>query len=137
MTATTAVMPKRHSHPVMPPPQPDPEPENLASCLAGPNGLDLVVEMAHDLRSPLTSILFLTEALHQGQSGPVSEAQQRSLGLIYSAALCLCTAASDVLELARGGSTLVDRDPASESGTSSLAMTRHSPSPKCSIRCGT
>src|SRR5881397_1548096 len=72
-----------------PPPQPDPEPEDLASCLEGPNGLDLVVEMAHDLRSPLTSILFLTEALHQGQTGPVTEAQQRALGLVYSAALCL------------------------------------------------
>src|SRR5438093_3886290 len=95
-----------------PPPQPDPEPEDLSSFLAGPNGLDLVVEMAHDLRSPLTSILFLTEALHQGQTGPVTEAQQRALGLVYSAALCLCTAASDVLELARGGNQLVDREPA-------------------------
>ncbi|PYO61806.1 MAG: hypothetical protein DMD28_08080 [Gemmatimonadetes bacterium] len=94
-----------------PPPQPDPEPEDLASCLEGPNGLDLVVEMAHDLRSPLTSILFLTEALHQGQTGPVTEAQQRALGLVYSAALCLCTAASDVLELARGGNQLMDREP--------------------------
>jgi len=95
-----------------PAPQPDPEPGDLASCLAGPNSLELVVEMAHDLRSPLTSILFLTEALYQGQTGPVSEAQQRALGLVYSAALCLCTAASDVLELARGGNQLVDYHPA-------------------------
>jgi signal transduction histidine kinase len=68
--------------------------------------------MAHDLRSPLTSILFLAETLQQGQAGPVTEAQRRQLGLIYSAALCLCAAASDVLEFARGGNRLVVREPA-------------------------
>src|SRR2546427_1571070 len=30
---------------------------------------------------------------------------------IYSAALCLCTAANDVLELARGGDRLADKEP--------------------------
>src|SRR2546427_11103199 len=88
------------------------EPEDLASSLAGPNGLELVVEMAHDLRSPLTSILFLAESLRSGQSSPISDAQRRQLGLIYSAALCLCTAANDVLELARGGDRLPGRGPA-------------------------
>ena len=52
---------------VAPVPRPEPEPQDLTACLAGPNGLDLVVELAHDLRSPLTSILFLAEALQQGQ----------------------------------------------------------------------
>src|SRR5437867_8171103 len=96
---------------VRPTRQPEPEPDNLAACLSGPSGLELVVEMAHDLRSPLTSILFLSEALQRGQSGPVSDAQRRALGLIYSAALSLCGAASDVLELARGGNRLVDQQP--------------------------
>jgi len=41
--------------------RPEAEPADLAACLAGPRGLDLVVEMAHDLRSPLTSILFLAD----------------------------------------------------------------------------
>ncbi len=96
---------------VRPTRQPEPEPDNLAACLSGPSGLELVVEMAHDLRSPLTSILFLAEALQRGQSGPVSDAQRRALGLVYSAALSLCTSASDVLELAQGGNRLVDRRP--------------------------
>src|SRR5947209_6678653 len=87
------------------------ESEDLASCLTGPNGLELVVEMAHDLRSPLTSILFLAESLRSGPNGPTSDAQRRQLGLIYSAALCLCTAANDVLELARGGDRLADKAP--------------------------
>lgn len=93
-------------------PAPDPEPSDLAECLSGPNGLELVVELAHDLRSPLTSILFIAEALQQGQEGPVTPEQSRQLGLIYSAAFSLCATASDVLELARGSSRLVDRAPA-------------------------
>src|SRR2546428_9717856 len=72
---------------VRPTRQPEPEPDNLAACLSGPSGLELVVEMAHDLRSPLTSILFLAEALQRGQSGPVSDAQRRALGLGSRAAL--------------------------------------------------
>ncbi len=79
--------------------------------LTGWNGLDLVVEMAHDLRSPLTSIISLAELLQTGQTGPVNETQQRQLGLIYSAALCLCASASDVIELARGGGRLLERTP--------------------------
>ncbi len=35
--------------------------EHFQDRMAGPSGLDLIVEVAHDLRSPLTSILFLAE----------------------------------------------------------------------------
>jgi signal transduction histidine kinase len=75
-----------------------------------PDGLELVVEVAHDLRSPLTSILFLAETLQRGRSGP-RRRQERQLGLIYSAAFGLSTVASDVIELARGGDRLVDLEP--------------------------
>ena len=53
----------------------------LAAHLAEPKGLDLLVEIAHDLRFPLTSILFLSETLQCGQSGEVNETQHRQLGL--------------------------------------------------------
>ena len=79
--------------------------------LSGPNGLDLVVEIAHDLRSPLTSILFLAETLLRGRSGVVSPLQERQLGLIYSAAFGLSSVASDVIELARGGDRLLEAEP--------------------------
>src|SRR5256712_414143 len=105
-------------------PEPAPEPQDLTACLAGPNGLDLVVELAHDLRSPLTSILFLAEALQLGQGGTVTPEQSRQLGLIYSAALCLCATASDVLELTRGGNRLVDRAPAPFSVAETFASVR-------------
>lgn len=85
--------------------------QHLADRLAGPDGLELVVEVAHDLRSPLTSILFLAETLQRARSGPVNPVQERQLGLIYSAAFGLSSMASDVIELARGGDRLVDLDP--------------------------
>lgn len=108
----------------VPAPAPDPEPSDLGASLAGPNGLELVVELAHDLRSPLTSILFLAEALQQGQGGPVTPEQSRQLGLIYSAAFSLCATASDVLELARGSNRLVDRAPAPFSVAETFASVR-------------
>jgi len=79
--------------------------------LSGPDGLELVVELAHDLRSPLTSILFLAETMKRARSGPVTPLQERQLGLVYSAAFGLSSVASDVIELARGGDRLVDLDP--------------------------
>lgn len=84
---------------------------HFADQLTGRDGLELVVELAHDLRSPLTSILFLAETLQRGSSGPITPVQERQLGLIYSAAFGLNAVASDVIELARGGDRLVDLDP--------------------------
>lgn len=85
----------------------DDEPEDL---LSGPQVLELVSEIAHDLRSPLTSILTLAEALRRGQSGEVNAVQRRQLGLIYSAALALSTTASDFLELTHGGDRLAQKE---------------------------
>jgi signal transduction histidine kinase len=85
--------------------------EDFRSRLSGPDGLDLVVEVAHDLRSPLTSILFLADTLGRGQSGGLTDLQARQLRLIYSAALGLNSLASDVIELARGGDRLVETEP--------------------------
>jgi signal transduction histidine kinase len=85
--------------------------QHFADRLSGPDGMDLVVEVAHDLRSPLTSILFLAETLQRGRSGTINPVQERQLGLIYSAAFGLSSLASDVIELARGGDRLVDVDP--------------------------
>ncbi|MGH7702483.1 MAG: sensor histidine kinase [Gemmatimonadales bacterium] len=85
--------------------------QHFADRLSGPDGMELVVEVAHDLRSPLTSILFLAETLQRGRSGTINGVQERQLGLIYSAAFGLSSLASDVIELARGGDRLIDLDP--------------------------
>jgi signal transduction histidine kinase len=79
--------------------------------LASADAVNAVVEIAHDMRSPLTSILFLVDTLRRGQSGPVTAVQERQLGLIYGAALGLNTLACDVIDAVRGGQRLVDGDP--------------------------
>ena len=81
---------------------------NAAELLKSPDGFQLVVEMAHDLRSPLSSILFLADTMRRGQSGDTTELQKKQLGLVYSAALGLARVVDDVMELAKGGGTLRD-----------------------------
>jgi signal transduction histidine kinase len=98
--------------------------QHFADRLSAPDGLELVVEVAHDLRSPLTSILFLAETLQRERSGAVNTVQERQLGLIYSAAFGLSSVASDVIELARGGDRLVDLDPIPFSVTDILESVR-------------
>lgn len=83
----------------------------FASRLTGTEAQQLVVEMAHDMRSPLGSILILAERLRMGAGGDLSAIQARQLGLIYSAAFGLSALAGDVIELARGGTTLLDQEP--------------------------
>jgi signal transduction histidine kinase len=85
--------------------------DDFVSRLSGPDSLELLVEVAHDLRSPLTSILFLAETLRAGQSGHITDLQHRQLGLIYSAALGLSALTSDVTELAQGGDELLEEEP--------------------------
>ncbi|HWH03472.1 MAG TPA: HAMP domain-containing sensor histidine kinase [Gemmatimonadales bacterium] len=96
----------------------------FTSRLAGPEGHELLVEVAHDLRSPLTSILFLAETLQRGQSGEVNDLQRRQLGLVYGAALGLSSLASDLIELVRGGDRLLDQEEAPFSITEILESVR-------------
>ena len=82
-------------------------PNQFTTRLASPDALRAVVEMAHDMRSPLGSILFLVDTIRRGQSGSVTPVQERQLALIYGAALGLSTLASDVVD-AINGDRLVD-----------------------------
>ena len=84
--------------------------EDLETALRGADAFELLVEVAHDFRSPLTSILFLAEALRDGHSGPLNETQRSQLGLIYSAAFGLASIASDVMDLAREKRGLTEQD---------------------------
>lgn len=95
--------------------------QSFAAELADRGGLDLVVEVAHDMRSPLTSILFLSEILHGGQSGALNDVQKRQIGIMYSAALGLVGMASDMIEMARGGNRLPTADPSPFSVNDMLA----------------
>jgi signal transduction histidine kinase len=82
----------------------------LVARLAGAESVNAVVEIAHDIRSPLSSILFLVDTIRRGQSGPVSSVQEKQLGLVYGAALGLSTLSSDLIDAVRG-ERLVDGRP--------------------------
>ncbi len=75
--------------------------QSFAAHLRGADGMDLLRSVAHDLRSPMTSILFLAESMQRGQSGAVNDVQRRQLGLIYTAALGLNSVASDIIDVTR------------------------------------
>src|SRR5437867_8552539 len=98
--------------------------QTFAQQLSGNDGLALLMDVAHDLRSPLTSILVLAETLQRGQSGTVNEVQQRQLGLIYTAALGLSSVASDIIEFTQGGDQLVEQEPSAFSVTAMLESVR-------------
>ncbi len=83
----------------------------VALELGDPATLGLVVEMAHDLRSPLTSILFLSEVLQNGRSGEINDLQRRQLEVIYSAAFALTTVADDLVDMSRRGERLGQEEP--------------------------
>lgn len=59
--------------------------------------------VAHDMRSPLHSMLFLTDGLRSGESGRLSEVQRRQLGIVYSATATLVQLVNDLLDFADGG----------------------------------
>ena len=70
--------------------------------LTGADCADAVVAIAHDIRSPLGSILLLVDALRHGERASPNPIRERQLGLIYSAALGLSTTVSNLIGAARG-----------------------------------
>ena len=51
--------------------------QRLASRISSPNALETVAAVAHDMRSPLTSVLFLVDAMRTVHSGPITSHQER------------------------------------------------------------
>jgi signal transduction histidine kinase len=72
------------------------------SRLTGADCADAVVAIAHDIRSPLGSILLLVDALRRAERGTPNPIRDRQLGLIYGAALGLSTTVSNLIAAARG-----------------------------------
>jgi signal transduction histidine kinase len=85
---------------------------NVHDQLTGATAMELLVEVAHDMRSPLGSILFLVERMRAvGDERTRPDAVDRQLALVYGAAFGLSAMVSDVMELARGGDRLAAGEP--------------------------
>ena len=72
------------------------------SRLTGADCADAVVAIAHDIRSPLCSILLLVDALRRTEKAAANPIRERQLGLIYGAAFGLSTTVSNLIGAARG-----------------------------------
>jgi signal transduction histidine kinase len=70
--------------------------------LTGADCADAVVAIAHDIRSPLGSILLLVDALRRAERSSPNPIRERQLGLIYGAAFGLSTTVSNLIAAARG-----------------------------------
>jgi signal transduction histidine kinase len=87
------------------------EAQEFAGRLTDPDGFELLVEVAHDLRSPLTSITFLAETLRAGYSGELTDLQKGQLGLIWSAAFGMMSVFADLMDLAKERSNIFEDSP--------------------------
>jgi signal transduction histidine kinase len=57
--------------------------------------------MSHELRTPLNSIMGFTDVVLEGLSGPLTEEQQRHLGIVHDSSVHLLDLINDVLDLSR------------------------------------
>ena len=87
------------------------------SRLTGADCADAVVAIAHDIRSPLCSILLLVDSLRRAEKG-ANPIRERQLGLIYGAAFGLSTTVSNLIGAARGD--LVQGEPVPFSVTETM-----------------
>lgn len=86
-------------------------PEQMPDLLAGRDAAGLLIEIAHDMRSPLAAILFLLDMLRTERSGPINGLQQQQLRLIYGASLGMMQLACDMIDSVRGASRLMAERP--------------------------
>jgi len=96
----------------------------FAQQVSGRDAQQRLVEVAHDMRSPLNAILLLVERLQHGHGGPVTNTQQHHLSLVYSAAFGLSSMANDLMDIARGGARLLAEPPRAFSISSVLRSVR-------------
>jgi signal transduction histidine kinase len=86
-------------------------PEQTPELLAGRDAAGLLIEIAHDMRSPLAAILFLLDMMRSERSGPINDLQKQQLRLIYGASLGVMQLSCDLIDSVRGASKLVGERP--------------------------
>lgn len=99
-------------------------PEQTPDLLAGRDAAGLLIEIAHDMRSPLAAILFLLDMLRSERCGAVTPLQQQQLRLIYGASLGMMQMACDMIDSVRGAERLVGERPSEFSIRETLESVR-------------
>lgn len=99
-------------------------PEQTPDLLAGRDAAGLLIEIAHDMRSPLAAILFLLDMLRSERCGAVNPLQQQQLRLIYGASLGIMQLACDMIDSVRGAERLVGERPSEFSIAETLNSVR-------------
>ncbi len=100
------------------------------SRLTGSDCADAVVAIAHDIRSPLCSILLLVDSLRRGEKRGANAIRERQLGLIYGAAFGLSTTVANLISAARGEG-LVQGEPVPFSVTETMHAVSAIVQPMC------
>ncbi len=86
-------------------------PSQTPDLFAGRDAAAVLIEIGHDMRSPLAAILFLLDMLRTERSGPINDLQKQQLRLIYGASLGVMQLACDMIDSARGAARLVGESP--------------------------
>ncbi len=99
-------------------------PEQTPDLLAGRDAAALLIEIGHDMRSPLAAILFLVDMLRTERSGPINDVQKQQLRLIYGASVGVMQLACDLIDSMRGAARLVGERPTEFSIAETFASVR-------------
>jgi signal transduction histidine kinase len=83
-----------------------------------------LVQVAHDLRSPLSSVLLLVEQLRSGKSGPLTPLMERQLSIVHNATLGVASVVADLMDVGRDGMDLLDGAPVTFSLASLVGQVR-------------
>jgi len=86
-------------------------PAQTPDLFAGRDAAAMLIEIGHDMRSPLAAILFLLDMLRTERSGPINDLQKQQLRLIYGASLGVMQLACDMIDAVRGAERLVGESP--------------------------
>jgi len=86
-------------------------PAQTPDLFAGRDAAGVLIEIGHDMRSPLAAILFLLDMLRTERSGPINDLQKQQLRLIYGASLGVMQLACDMIDSVRGAARLVGETP--------------------------
>ena len=108
--------------------------EQVEAAFSGPRANELLAEVGHDLRSPLTSVMFLSEVLREAPDAKEDPHKSRQLGLIYSGALTMLNIVNNFMEVVRRGGEELEGEPKVFSIEELLESTRRTVQPMADER---